>query len=51
MIAELLAERLDVALNRPHDLHDALVQLEHKRDGSLKTLRIAIIEALREIKS
>ena len=51
MIASILAERLDVALNRPHDLHDALVELEHKRDGSLKTLRIAIREAQREIKS
>ena len=50
MIASILAERLDVALNRPHDLHDALVELELKKVGSLLELKVAISDAIREIK-
>ena len=46
-----LAQRLDEALKVPAEMQDILVELEHIRAGSLTTLRLAIMDAIREIRS
>jgi len=49
--AETLTAWLDAALSSPNELRDALVKLEHRRRGNLTELRLAIMDAIREIKA